>query len=161
MGTPLLFHTTYLLQHHTMPLLQLHTTPLLQLHTTPLLQLHTTPQFMLKGPLTMPHLYTGMNMLLQMTTARLTLVQMRLVMVTRHLAHIVLPFPMVAPRLSTIMSTMLILAMLLTFPMKDKLLIHLPQYTKQRTSQLQLTSQLQSFLSMPRQHVISIDVIII
>merc|ERR1719415_295557 len=95
-----------------------------------------------------------------MTTAKLTLVLMKLVMDIRHLDHTVLPFLMVAPRLSTTMSMMLTLDTLLMYPMKDMLPTHQLQFTSQLTiSQPQFTTQLQSNQFMPnRLSFIHIDV---
>merc|ERR1739845_326196 len=90
--------------------------PLLQdhLHHTTQLQLMVRPQHMLMGLQ-----YMDSNTLSPMTTARLTSEPTKLVMVTRQLAHIVLPFLMVAPKLSPTASTMPILVILLMLHTKE------------------------------------------
>merc|ERR1712183_715369 len=70
-----------------------------QLHITPLPQLH-----MSMGQL--PHQYMDLNTLLLITTAMLTLLPTKPVTVTRQPDPTVLLFPMVVPKLSTIMLMM-------------------------------------------------------
>merc|ERR1739845_320724 len=115
---PLVHHAPVVIAHaapviahplHTMPQPLLHTTPQLPLTTS---QLHTTsPNSLLQ--------YTDMNTPLPMTTARLPLLKMRLVMVTRPPAHTVLLFPTAVPKLLPTASTMLPLVMSLMLHTKE------------------------------------------
>merc|ERR1712088_121803 len=72
-------------------------------HTTQLLQY-----------MKIPHQFMATNMLLLMTTARLTLDNPKSVMVTLHLVHTVFSFPMAVPKLLLTEPLMLTLATLLT-----------------------------------------------
>merc|ERR1712141_563426 len=85
------------------------TTPQLPLTTS---QLHTMS-------LNSPPQFTDMNTPLPMTTARLPLVKMRLVMVIRPPAHTVLLFPTAVPKLLPTASTMLHLVMSLMLHTKE------------------------------------------
>merc|ERR1739845_216582 len=107
-------------------------------------QLHTMPQLSTSQPHTTQsqnmtdQLYTNTDMLLPMTTQRLTLLPMRPVMAMPPMANTVLLFLMVALKLLPITLPMLTLAMLLTLSTKV-----LPN--TQNTTQLNLlpTTQLQ------------------
>merc|ERR1712173_190700 len=90
-----------------------------------------------------------------MTTAKLTLVLMKLVMATRQPDHTVLHFPMAELKLSTTMSMMLMVDTLLMSLMKDMPLIPLHQFTSQLINQLQFTTQ--PSLSMPKSSPYFID----
>merc|ERR1712038_1071154 len=105
----------------------------------------------------MLHQYMVTNTPLLMTTAKLTLVLMKLVMATRQPDHTVLHFPMAELKLSTTMSMMLMVDTLLMSLMKDMPLTPLPQFTSQLINQLQFTTQLQSSLSMPKSSPYFID----
>merc|ERR1739845_228467 len=106
-------------QHHTLPQLStnlLFTPP----HITPLFtsQPHTTQSQNMTD-----QLYTNTDMLLPMTTQRLTLLPMRPVMAMPPMANTVLLFLMVALKLLPITLPMLTLAMLLTLSTKVFLLL--------------------------------------
>merc|ERR1712088_1053561 len=130
-------YTTQLLstnQHHTLP--QLSTNQLFTpLHIT---HLFTSQPHATQSQEMTDQLYTNTDMLLPMTTQRLTLLPMRPVMAMPPMANTVLLFLMVALKLLLIALPMLTLAMLLTLSTKV-----LPN--TQNTTQLNLhpTTQLQ------------------
>merc|ERR1711981_735807 len=98
-------------------LIPLHITPQPPLHTT--LQLPLTTSQLHTMSLNLLPQFTDMNTPLPMTTARLLLVKMRLVMVTRPPAHTVLLFPTVVPKLLPTTSTMVPLVMSLMLHTKE------------------------------------------